>query len=496
MQTVTLKIDSPDGQSSYTLDDEITIGRTSDSSYTISDTGLSRRNTTIFRDGDDVLVVDEGSTNGTFLNGKGLGNSPVALRHGDSLKLGTYTTITVEFGQKKAEPIEETAPETPVVSLPLNAAPKPQTPTDNSAKLLVASIGMIALIVISAVVALVFFSGESATVASGSANSTPAVISSSVIPMRVIDPLGGENDDDLDDLMASWEVEENEIDASTVSDVTGTKAAEGEPDLNVSAALLADRQKKALEPRSGETGIRPSGLDVPKELFGDGVIKQKAKLREMNSSGYQQPLDFGDLAIKRINKELLEMPMAAENYYLDVGGSASDGPFTSFAFPNVRGELAAGNPKYDALTKLASDFSGQKYDLNNAAHRKQMRMRLLRMFNKLARPILLELAGAYYGKFKRPLRVTSLTRSMDYQISLNATNANSFPVRGPGSLPPHTSGCAFDLARKHMTAEEQNFVMNKLAEMENAGKLDALIEYGANACFHVFIYSDGRPPKM
>ena len=69
-------------------------------------------------------------------------------------------------------------------------------------------------------------------------------------------------------------------------------------------------------------------------------------------------------------------------------------------------------------------------------------------------------------------------------------------VRGEGSLPPHTSGCAFDLARKHMPAEEQNFVMAKLAEMENAGKLDALIEYGANACFHVFIYSDGRPPKM
>lgn len=47
-----------------------------------------------------------------------------------------------------------------------------------------------------------------------------------------------------------------------------------------------------------------------------------------------------------------------------------------------------------------------------------------------------------------------------------------------------------------MTAEEQNFVMDKLAEMENANKLDALIEYGENACFHVFIYSDGNPPRM
>lgn len=85
---------------------------------------------------------------------------------------------------------------------------------------------------------------------------------------------------------------------------------------------------------------------------------------------------------------------------------------------------------------------------------------------------------------------------MDYQIMLNANNPNSFKVRGEGSLPPHTSGCAFDLARKHMTAEEQNFVMRKLAEMEQANKLDALIEYGVNACFHVFIYDDGIPPRI
>ena len=168
----------------------------------------------------------------------------------------------------------------------------------------------------------------------------------------------------------------------------------------------------------------------------------------------------------------------------------------SFQFPDNRQEITPGTPKYQALAQLASNFAGQKYDLNNPLHRKQMRMRLLRMFNRRAKPILKELADAYFQKFNRPLRVTSLTRSMDYQIGLNATNANSFKVRDANSLPPHTSGCAFDLARKHMNAEEQNFVMNKLAEMERANKLDALIEYGANACFHVFIYNDGIPPKM
>jgi hypothetical protein len=47
-----------------------------------------------------------------------------------------------------------------------------------------------------------------------------------------------------------------------------------------------------------------------------------------------------------------------------------------------------------------------------------------------------------------------------------------------------------------MPVDEQNFVMQKLAEMERDGKLDALIEYGVNACFHIFIYYDGIPPRM
>jgi len=313
--------------------------------------------------------------------------------------------------------------------------------------------------------------------------------------MRVIDPLGGENEDNLDDLIASWEVEEKEIDAATVGDVKVASTDTADADLNVTAAFLADRQAKSLEPRNAETGIRPAGLNVPKELFGDGVIKQKKKLAEMKASGYHQPLDFSELAEKRLKKELIEMPMAGKSYYLAVGGSAGEGPFMTFAFPNVRNEITPGSPRYGILAALAGNLAGQKYDLNAASDRKQIRIRLLRMFNARAKPILLEVADYYYAKYNRPLRVTSLTRSMDYQIGLNATNANSFKVRDENALPPHTSGCAFDLARKHMTAEEQNYVMAKLAQMENENKLDALIEYGENACWHIFIYSDGLPPK-
>lgn len=503
MSEVVLLIEYSYDRQEYLLDQEVTIGRSDASSLVLSDQGLSRRNTSIFRDGEVVLIVDEGSLNGTFLNGRKLTGAPEELRDGDEVRIGSGTTIRIQIATRTRQKATTTPPlvaKPQAVAAPTPAVgqPAPISPQSRKLPLIPIAAGLMTFaIIFFAIIAYLIASRYQSAPGTTTGKPLPPVSSSSLIPVRVIDPLGGEDEDDLDDLIASWEVPEEEINAKDVVDVKVDPNDTADADLNVSATLLADRQRKALEPRNAETGIRPAGLDVPKELFGDGVIKQKAKLREMNTTGgYHQPMDFADLAEKRMKGDLIEMPMATKSFYLDVGGSASDGPFTSFAFQTGTGEIAPGSPKYQELSQLAANFSGTHYDLNNAADRKQMRMRLLRMFNKRAKPILQELADAYFGKFGRPLRVTSLTRSMDYQIGLNASNPNSFKVRGEGSLPPHTSGCAFDLARKHMTAEEQNFVMKKLAEMEDANKLDALIEYGVNACFHIFIYFDGIPPKL
>jgi pSer/pThr/pTyr-binding forkhead associated (FHA) protein len=500
----TLHITGPFGSKTVSVETELSIGRTDQATVALDDSGLSRINTTFFVDEGELLVADENSTNGTWLNGERIEGRPRILKNGDRLKIGTHTEVRVETGAASSRPAEQTKAEPqqaetrPVGTVSDASTPKPKARPKAKAKasntqtiLIVASAMMTVLILILGGVGIYLL------VRDPKSGGRSGAVVSTVIPVRVIDPLGGEDEDDLDDLIASWETAEKEIVSTDVADITN--AADEEAELNVPAALLADRQRKAFEPRQGETGIRPAGLNVPKELYGDGVIKQKMKLRELNNAGYRQPMDFGDLAEKRTTSDpiqkLKEMPMATDSFYLDVGGSAQDSPIMSFAFPNERAEITSGHPKYQTLARLAENFAGRKYDLNNAADRKQMRMRLLRMFNPRAHPILKELADAYHGRFGRPLRVTSLTRSMDYQILLNAGNANSFVVRGEGSLPPHTSGCAFDLARKHMTAEEQNFVMAKLAEMERDGKLDALIEYGLNACFHVFIYHDGNPPR-
>ena len=504
---ITLHIEGPYETREVELADELTIGRTELSKIVVDDSGLSRVNTTFFIDDEEVYAADENSLNGTFVNGEKISGPPRKLAAGDEVKIGSHTSIRVSFAggtytpapvptgiERKTEQPTPAAAASPTF-VPANPQPAirdPQSPY----VWLAAGAGLMIFLIIG-------LAGVGIYVASRGEYQPPKRIggqqqiqAGAIIPVRVIDPLGGEDEDDLDDLIASWEVQEAELKAENVSDVTVGAGDTSEADLNVTAAFLAERQKKAFEPRGAETGIRPAGLNVPKELFGDGVIKQKAKLREMNTKGYKQPLDFAELADKRMRKELIEMPMAGKSYYLDVGGSASENPFSMFAFQTGNQEIAPGSPKFQVLSQLAANFSGQKYDLNSGPDRRQMRMRLLRMFNQRAKPILLELADAYFQKFGRPLRVTSLTRSMDYQIGLNANNPNSFKVRGEGSLPPHTSGCAFDLARKHMTSDEQNFVMQKLAQMESIGKLDALIEYGTNACFHVFIYDDGIPPRM
>lgn len=267
-------------------------------------------------------------------------------------------------------------------------------------------------------------------------------------------------------------------------------------DLKVTEEFWKKQLDKANEKRDKPIGEKPPGFNVPKELAQDGVIKQVKKLQEMADAGYVLPLDFADLVEKRAKGELVELPLATETYLVDFEENVTEEEFSSFNFEDGAKPLTSDSPKFAILKKLADDFDGKKFDLNNPTDRKQMRIRLLSMVNPSAKKILEEVADSYQKKFNRPLIITSLTRSMDYQIKLNEINANSFKVMGKDSRPPHSSGLAFDIARKHLTAEEQNFIMQQLAEMENKGKIDGLIEFGARFVFHVFVYQDGKPPKM
>lgn len=150
-----------------------------------------------------------------------------------------------------------------------------------------------------------------------------------------------------------------------------------------------------------------------------------------------------------------------------------------------RAELFA---RYETLKSLAEDFNGQTYDLNEARARKALKVRLLSFLRPAALEVLEELAASYRQKFDRPLAVTSLVRPDEYQFQLSKTNPNAVRVE----TPPHSTGLAFDILYKYMSAEEQSFVMNDLARLEDEGRIEVLRENRDH--YHVFAFIDGTRP--
>ncbi len=150
-----------------------------------------------------------------------------------------------------------------------------------------------------------------------------------------------------------------------------------------------------------------------------------------------------------------------------------------------RAELFA---RYETIKSLAGNFNGQTYDLDEARARKALKVRLLSFLRPAALEVLEELAASYRQKFDRPLAVTSLVRPDEYQFQLSKTNPNAVRVE----TPPHSTGLAFDILYKYMSAEEQSFVMGELARLEDEGRIEVLRENRDH--YHVFAFIDGTRP--
>ena len=98
MLDFTLTYATPEGSQTIDLDrDRTTFGRGSDADFRFDDNGLSRLNATIYREGDRVWVVDENSTNGTFVNGERVAGSGTPLRDSDVVRIGNNTDLTVRI---------------------------------------------------------------------------------------------------------------------------------------------------------------------------------------------------------------------------------------------------------------------------------------------------------------------------------------------------------------------------------------------------------------
>ena len=203
--------------------------------------------------------------------------------------------------------------------------------------------------------------------------------------------------------------------------------------------------------------------------------------------------DFIDLAALIQRGELLVVPAATDSYVLlGIGERADDSEFTRYeADPSIEGAASPQNfiGDYESLAALAKNIAGRSFDLNNPSDRETLKIIMLSSVRPEALRIIEEVAEAYRRQFNRPLPVSSLVRPEQYQRALRRVNRNAILI----DTPPHSTGLAFDIDYRYMSAAEQNFVMEELARLKREGRIEVIRERNAN--YHVFAFINGTRPS-
>lgn len=146
MLDVVLIYPTPEGSQEIAVDGEkISFGRGGDADFRFDDNGLSRLNSTVYREGDHVWIVDENSTNGTFVNGQPVGASGTPLRDGDTIKIGNQTKLQVRISRKEVS--------APVSASPVQSQNVKTAPAVSSANFLpLVILGVAFLVIVASVV--------------------------------------------------------------------------------------------------------------------------------------------------------------------------------------------------------------------------------------------------------------------------------------------------------------------------------------------------------
>jgi hypothetical protein len=295
--------------------------------------------------------------------------------------------------------------------------------------------------------------------------------------------------------------------------------------------------QRVEEDRGQRMGLA-ARVSVPAELqhYSDRRRFLAVQMADSRDEQYDLPQDDADLVAMLQAGKLIELPPLTQDYILyDIGADASDDPMAAYdaethkdiplfvsaaeleaemgaladlaQSPHRRTRLIAepryrllsahyGDPvkrqallaKGAAVAGLAANFNGQSYDLKQPEDRARFDGRLLSLVRPEARDVLLALAREYHQRFGRQLPVTSLVRTERYQRRLGRVNANATHV----DIPPHTTGCAFDISYRYMAADEQQLLLDRIAQLEAEGKVEALRERRNH--IHVFVFTDGRRP--
>jgi hypothetical protein len=143
MKALLVLQEGPGAGSSFTLDPftkpSLSVGRSSDCDITLADGRASRHHSDIRWDGRQWVVVDRGSTNGTYVNGLQV-RRPYDLRLGDRITIGETTLVLREWGtapgDRPATPVRQPRPvqqRGPTMEGPVQrAAPRAAAPAASS----------------------------------------------------------------------------------------------------------------------------------------------------------------------------------------------------------------------------------------------------------------------------------------------------------------------------------------------------------------------------
>lgn len=125
MLEVILTYPTPEGTKEIRIDAERTsFGRGSDADVRFPDQSLSRLHATVYREGDRVWIVDENSSNGSFVNGQRVSGAGTPLKGGDQIRIGNETVLAVHT-REQAQAAAASPPSVTPSRVVASGPPKP-----------------------------------------------------------------------------------------------------------------------------------------------------------------------------------------------------------------------------------------------------------------------------------------------------------------------------------------------------------------------------------
>jgi hypothetical protein len=212
-------------------------------------------------------------------------------------------------------------------------------------------------------------------------------------------------------------------------------------------------------------------------------------LYEIGEDAKDDPLIHYDVD-KNKDVPLLPSLEAVEQRKAELDGGGTKARAQKATLDTYYGDAARREMLFREYQEVAAFAAQNGYSLSDPEDRARLHRDLLSYIRPEARAVLLELAAAYHRQFGRLLPVTSVIRTERYQRRLGGVNPNATRVE----IAPHTTGEAFDVSYRYMAPDEQNFVMDLVAKLEDEQKVEALRENRGH--IHIYAFAEGtRPPE-